>query len=207
MEIKKSILLKHYEQATIEQLASEYKQKGFEVFQDYQAKRHRFDLVVKKGKDVIVFEIKAGSWERDRRKEVQQLRNIAVHELGAKFKLLLVNLPKEPEIEIEGLESLFPDLLAEQFIDEFSQLATHFWVDEISDIEFDELHISKSEYAMKGTAIVTLGLQFGSDRDYKEGDGLRWTESFAFSFDLVVDDSLSIKEIRNLELEPPSESE
>lgn len=207
MEIKRSILLKHYEQATIEQLALEYKQKGYEVFPEYAVKQHRFDLVVKKGDDVIVFEIKTGAWKQERRKEIQQLRNFAVHELGAKFKLILVNLPKEPEIEIEGLEGVFPDLLAEHFVDEFSRFATHFWVDEITDIKFDELHIRQSEYEMKGTGIVTLGLQFGSDSDYKQDDGLRWNESFTFHFDLLMDNNLEMKDVRNLELELPSELE
>jgi hypothetical protein len=201
VEIEKRILLKHFEQATLEQLAFEYRQKGYEVFQEHQIKNYRFDLVAKKDNETIVFEIKAGSWVTEKRQEVQQLRNFAVHELGAKFKLILVSLPKEPEIEIEDLEAIFPDVLAEQFLDEFSRMATHFWVDEVSDLKFDELHIKKSNLDIKGSGTVTVGLQYGSDSDYKEDNGLRWAESFQFEFHLLLDRNLEIKEIYKLEID------
>lgn len=207
MEIEKAILLKHYEQATLEQLAFQYRQKGYEVSQEKKIENHRFDLVAKKGAETIVFEIKGGSWVTDKRQAVQQLRNFAIHKLGAKFKLVLVRLPKEPEIEIEGLEAIFPDLLEENFRDEFSRLATHFWVDEISDVKFDELHIKKTEYDIKGNGTVTVGLQYGSDRDYKDDNGSRWTESFQFDFHLLLDENLEIQEIYELEINIPQESE
>jgi hypothetical protein len=203
VEIEKGILLKYFEQAALEQLASEYKEKGYEVFQEHQIEDQRFHLVAKKDNETIVFEIKVGSWASDKRQEVQQLRNFAVHELGAKFKLVLVSLPNEPEIEIEDLEAMLPDFLAEQFIDEFSRLATHFWVDEVSEITFDELHIRKSEVEMKGSGTVSLGLQYGSDSDYKEDNGLRWSESFAFNFHLLLDRNLEIKEIYELVVDIP----
>lgn len=207
MEIKKSILLKYYEQAAIEQLTSEYKQKGYEVFQEYQSNRYRFDLVAKKDDELIVFEIKAGLWEKDKRQAVQQLRNIAVHELGAKFKLVFVTLPKEPEIEIEDLEAMFPDFLAEQFINEFSEMATHFWIDEVSDIKFDEIYVRKAELEIKGSGTISVGFQYGSDSDYKEDNGLRWTDSFEFQFHLLLDRSLDVKEIYELEIDIPQEPE
>jgi hypothetical protein len=207
VEIEKRILLKHYEQATLEQLASEYRLKGYEVFQEKEIENHRFDLVAKKGDETIIFEIKAGSWIADKRQAVQQLRNFAVHKLGAKFKLVLVSLPKEPEIEIEGLEAIFSGLLAEHFINEFSRLATHFFVDEVSDIKFDELYIKKTEYDIKGSGTVAVGLQYGSDSDYKNDDGLRWTESFQFDFHLLLDENLEVKEIYELEINMSPEPE
>lgn len=207
MEIQERILIKHYEQATLEQLMSDYRQRGYEVFPEHQVDKFRFDLVAKKGDETIVFEIKAGEWVTDKRQAVQQLRNFAVHKLGAKFKIVLVNLPKEPEIEIEDLESLFPDVLAEHFVDEFSRMATHFWVDEVSDIKFTELHVRKSELEIKGSGIVSVGFQYGSDSDYKEDNGLRWTDSFDFDFHLLLDKELDIKEIYELEIGIPQEPE
>lgn len=207
MEIEKSILLRYYEQATIEQLASEYKQKGYEVFNNYQSKQYHFDLVAQKDDDLIVFEIKAGLWEKDRRKEVQQLRNFAIHELGAKFKLVLVSLPEEPEIQIEELEAKFSDLLADQFIDELSKMATHFWVDAVSDIKFDELSIRKSELEIKGIGTISVEFQYGSDSDYEEDNGMRWTDSFEFDFHLLLDRDLEIKEVYELKINKLEESE
>ena len=112
MEINKNIFLKHLEQAAIEQLALKYEQEGFDVTSNYQIKEQHLDLVVKKGDEIIAFEIKAGTWDTEKQRAVHRLRNLAVHELGAKFKLIFVNLPEEPEIEIEGLEEVFQELLA-----------------------------------------------------------------------------------------------
>ncbi len=201
MEIKKSILLKYYKQAAIEQLTFEYKQKGYEVFQEYQSNRYRFDLVAKKDDELIVFEIKAGLWEKDKRQAVQQLRNIAVYELGAKFKLVFVTLPKEPKIKIEDLEAMFPDFLAEQFINEFSEMAAHFWVDEVSDIKFDEIYVRKAELEVKGSGTISVGFQYGSDNHYKKDNGVRWTDSFEFDFHLLLDRNLDVKEIYELEID------
>ncbi len=207
MEIQEGILIKHYVKAALEQLTSEYMQKGYDVFLEHQVDKFHFDLVAKKGDETIVFEIKVGEWVTSKRQAVQQLRNFAVHRLGAKFKLVLVNLPREPEIEIEDLECILPDVLAEHFLDEFSRMATHFWIDEVSDITFTELHVKKTELEIKGSGIVSVGFQYGSDFDYKEDNGLRWTDSFDFDFHLLLDRELNIKEVYELEIDIPQEPE
>jgi hypothetical protein len=207
MEINKGILQKYLEQATIEQLESEYIKKGYEVFREHKIKDRHLDLMARKDKDIIVFEIKSGTWTDARREVAQQLRNFAVHELGANYKLVLVNLPKEADVVVDGLDAIFPDLLADEFIDEFSRLATHFIVDEVSDINFDELFIRKSEIEIKGSAIVSLELQYGSNSDVREGDGLGWTESFSFDFHLLLNENLDVKEVLSLELDSPEDLE
>jgi len=201
MEIEERILQQYYEQAAVDQLTSEYEKKGFEVTKDYRVKNYRFDLLAKKENESIIFEIKVGSWKKDQRNQIKQLRNIAVHELGAKFKLVLVSLPKESEIIIEDLEPIFPELLSERFINEFSEMATHFWVDGVSNFEFDKLVIRKSDLEIKGSGVISVGFQFGSDSDYKQGNGLCWYDSFEFSFHLLLDREIEIKEIYELEID------
>lgn len=201
MEIRKNILLKYIEQAAIEQIATEYQQQGYEIkptFQDFGA-----DLIVQKGEEIIVVEIKAGRWDDKRRQAVKELRNRAVHELGAKFNLVFVNLPQEPEIEVEGLEGLFFELLPEQLVDEFSKLATHFWPNEISDISFESISVQKDGIDIAGNGIITLGLQYGSDSDYKHDDGLRFIEAYPFHFYLALDHNLEIKEVYEIEVDLP----
>ena len=125
MDIRKDIFQKYLEKAAIEQIASEYRQKGYKVVTKTKAKDLGADLIVQKGKETIVFEFKAGKWTEKKRQAVRQLRNRAVHDLDAKFKLVLVNLPEEPDIEIQNLERVFFGILPEYFKDEFNELATH----------------------------------------------------------------------------------
>ncbi len=205
MEIRKDILLKYLEQAAIEQIATEYKEKGFEVTKptlDFGA-----DLIAKKGNETIVFQIKAGKWDSRKRQDVKATRNRAVHELGAKFNVVFVNLPEEPEIEVEELEILFLELLPEHLLDEFSRLATHFWAEDVSDISFESIIVKKESIDIKGTGIITLDLQYGSDSDYKEGDGLRFTQSHPFHFYLALDHKLKVKEVYEVELDLSEDDE
>jgi len=205
MEIQTNIFLKHVEKAAIEQLSLEYKKLGFEITTEKLVGDYQAGIVAKRGDEIIVFEIKAGRWSRNRRQEVQQIRNFAVHNLGAKFKLVIVNLPEESEIVVEDLESVFFELLPEQFIDEFSRMATHFWLDEISDISISNIFIRKDEFDIKGSASLSISLQYGSDRDFKRGDGIRTSEFFPFHFHILFDRNFEVKEIYLLELDTPED--
>ncbi len=209
MDIRKDILLKHLEQAAIEQIETDYQNQGYEVMREPRNKPYDIgaDLIAKRGDEIIVFEVKAGKWENQKRSDVKLIRNKAVHELGARFNIVFVNLPDEPEIEIEGLEQLFFELLPEELVDEFSMLATHFWIDEVSDISIENIGITKSEIEVVGTGIVGLGLQSGSDGDYRRGDGLRFTESYPFHFHISLHRNLELKEVHEIYLDAPDEDD
>lgn len=201
MDISKSILLKHMAQAATEQIASEYQAKGYEVINEPRFSDLGADLIVKKDKEIIVFEIKSGDWNTAKRHTVRNIRNRAVREFGAKFKLVLVNLPEKPSIEIEGLESVFVELLPEYCADAFFSLATHAWIDEVTDIEIKELLIQKDEIEVQGSAMVSLGLQHGSDGDFHRGDGIRTSGAFPFHFHVALDRDLHVKVVHDLALD------
>lgn len=205
MEIRKNILLKHLEQAAIEQVAIEYEEQGYKIAKSYLD--FGADLIVQKEKEIIVIEIKVGKWDNQKRQAVKKMRNRAVHELGAKFNLVFVNIPDEPKIEVEALENIFFELLPEHFIDKFSSIATHFWPDEIYDISFESISVQKDGIDIVGNGMITLGLQYGSDNDYKRGDGLHFTESYPFYFSLALNHNLKIKEVYEIELDLPNDNE
>lgn len=201
MDIKKSILLKYMAKAATEQIASEYQARGYEVIDESKMPDIGADLIVKNDKETIVFEVKSGDWNDEKRQAVKNIRNRALHELGAKFKLVLVNVPAQPSIEIEGLEHILFDLLPEYCADELSSLATHTWIDEISDIEIEMLDIQKDEMEVQGTAVVSFGLQYGSDGDFDRGDGIRTSGSFPLHFHVLLDRDLHVKTVHSLELD------
>lgn len=201
MDIKKSILLKYMAKAATEQIASEYQARGYEVIDESKMPDIGADLIVKNDKETIVFEVKSGDWNDEKRQAVKNIRNRALHELGAKFKLVLVNVPAQPSIEIEGLEYIFFDLLPEYCADELSSLATHTWIDEISDIEIEMLDIQKDEMEVQGTAVVSFGLQYGSDGDFDRGNGIRTSGSFPLHFHVLLDRDLHVKTVHSLELD------
>lgn len=205
MEIQKEIMQKFLEQAAIEQLSLEYQKKGFEISRE--AGDFRADLIVRKGDEIIVFEIKAGKWDKDKRLTVRALRNWAVHELGAKFNIVFANLPEESTIEVEGLEALLFDLLPEYLVDEFSNIASQFWSEEVSDLSFESISVQKNIIEIIGTGMISLGFQYGSDSDYRNGDGLRFSESYPFNFHIALDHNLQIAEVFEIGVDLPDDSD
>jgi len=201
MEIKKELLHHYLEAAAVEQLVSEYQGRGYSAEKEFTIDGYVIDLIVRKGDETIVFEIKAGDWSEEKRIETRRIRNLTVHQLGAKFKIVLVNMSEQTEIEIDGLYDLFNELLDDKFIDDFSRLATHHWIDEISDICITSINVKPKEMRISGYGVVTLGLQYGSDGDYKRGDGIRSTEAYQFDFDVLLDDNLELQEVYSLVLD------
>ena len=102
------------------------------------------------------------------------MRNKASHELEARFSIAFVNITDEPEIEVDRFESLLFELLPEYHIDEFSKIATHFWIDEMSDISFESISVQKENIDVQGFGIIPLGLQYRSNSYYKDGLRVDW---------------------------------
>lgn len=201
MDIPKETLLKHTADAAIEQIASDYKKRKYHIVKPGKYKNVEADLILKKGKEIIVFEVKAGEWNAARRQAARRLRNRVVHEMGGKFNLVLVNLPEEPSIEIDGMKSVLLELLPKHFTDEFAKLATHIKVNEIADMKIEDLSVRRDEIEVKGSALVTLDLQNGSNGDLPKDEEKHSTESYPFHFHIQLGKSLQLKKVLCLALD------
>lgn len=201
MEIDKKILAKYYGKAVLEQLINEYTVKGYQVIKKYSYKHFIFDLMVKDANEIIIFEIKIGRWSKHGSKHIQMLRNIAVHDLGAKFKLIFVNIPQEPDIYIENLDSFLCELLAEECVNDLSQLSSNFRVEEVTDIEIEKFYLENDSYEIKGSGTACIELQYGSDLDNNNDNGLRWTDSNQFNFHIQITKDFSLEEVFELEID------
>ena len=203
MRIDEEILMRHYTDAAIEQVASDYEARGYEVEREASLQDHVADLVVRKGEETILFEFKSGGWSDSKIDAVQRLRNYAVHELGADFRLVMVNLPEETKIEVENLEHVLLELVIEE-ASLYDELATHTEIDYVSDIEFDLITLRRDSVELQGSATVSLTLQFGSYGDVRRGDGLRVSDSFPLDFNILLDRDLRVIEVANLDLDTSS---
>lgn len=189
MRVREDVLVKHFTEAAIEQVAWDLREQGYQVTREVKLGSLVADLTARKDDELIVFEFKASSWDAGRIELARQLRNYAVHELRAEFRLVLVNVPREIVIEVDNLEQLLLDLV----INEpalYDALATHAEIDEISDVEFDRVLIREDGIEIAGSAVVSVTLQYGSDRDVRQDIGLRTSDSFALNFHIVLDHNL-----------------
>src|SRR6266536_1394907 len=114
--------IKALHNAKIEQLADNYKQKGFIV--DEKAGDHKFDLVLRNDTTnrVIAFEIETLPLSQDAFQQIQELKDQA-KALGYEFRLVTISRPKKPDVEINWFNEALLNYLLSNMPTELQNLA------------------------------------------------------------------------------------
>jgi hypothetical protein len=187
MEINKQIIYKNLYFLVIEQIAEEYKAKGYLIEKEKQIGKYHADILATKGEEKIVFEVKAGKMTPARKEQLAKLADY-VNSLGNyKFKVVIAREPKEKNIEIAGFETLLFEFLINDMPSDLDELSTHTTIEMVSDIEIHDLIIhNNNEINAIGQGTIEVQLQYGSDGDQHRGDGHIQSESFPFDFDLYL---------------------
>lgn len=187
MEISKQLIYKNLHFLAIEQLAEDYKAKGYLVEKEKQLGKYRADLVVSKNDEKIVFEVKAGKMTPESKEQLAKLTDYVNSLDDYKFKIVIARSPKEKNIHIADFEELLFDYLIKDLPSELDEISTHTTIDTVYDIEIHDLIVySGNEINVIGQGIVEVKLQYGSDGDTRRGDGHYQYESFPFDFDLYL---------------------
>jgi len=179
MKIDEQILQRHIEAAAADQLARDLTGKGYAVAQHADFGGLQADLVARKGDEVVVYEFKApasakAGWAR----QMSQLKEQAARQ-GARFRLVFVRPPRESRVEIDGIEAMLQEAIANNLPAELDELSAETYVDEVSDVEVEAIEVRNSEIAVQGTATVSVQLN--------DDDGEEWTkEHFPFRFDVAL---------------------
>jgi hypothetical protein len=113
---------KYLEAAKRADLAAQMQALGYRTEFDSKAGDFSYDMIAKRGNEKIAFEFKARDLLRDAKKEIEQLTRSAKTR-GYDFRLVVVNPPREPEIEIEDLDRILGEYLGMEFSPERVQCA------------------------------------------------------------------------------------
>jgi len=185
MEIKKEYLGKYLHDIAIEQIADDYAQKGYTVKKEERLGNYQADLIVKKGNEQIVIEVKTGKMTPEKR---QRIADIADHvrNLGdCKFHVVVATPPKEKRLGIEDLELLINNYIHNNLPSELDELSTHTRPDEVFDINIEKINISGKDIFVKGDGVISMELQSGSDGDQDKGD-FKTFDKFPFDFEFIL---------------------
>jgi len=197
MKIQKEIASRSLVQAAIEQTAIDYANKGYSVETEVELdNRVRADIVARKNNKVIVFEIKSGPWNNTKTEQVSKLRDYVVNNLGAEFKLVLINSPEEKSIYVDGIEDILRDILHD-YTYEVAELATHVHFENINSVELTFIEVGQERIKVHGYGIVSYELEQGSNSDIS-------SESFPFTFELELDRKLEPKEPYKINIDTSS---
>ncbi|MCL2144762.1 MAG: hypothetical protein FWH43_04635 [Endomicrobia bacterium] len=204
MEIKKKYFEKYLHSIAIEQIAEDYLKNGYSVSKEQHIGKYRADLVAKKGDETIVIEVKSGKMTPEKKDTIKYLSDYVREQGNYKFLVVFAALPEEKKLEIDNIESLLLNYIIHNLSDEIDELSTHSTIDEISEINIDEIQISEKSIFAKGTGIVDVELQFGSDGDQDRDMGFRANMNFPFEFEIILkynNGALQIDDVKKLEFD------
>lgn len=200
MQIRQEIAERYWLSAAIEEAVTKYTSEGYEVAREAPIGNMRADLIARKANELIVVEFKMGNWSAQRTDEARQIRNEVVHRLGGKFNLVVVTPPKEKDIEIEGIEGVLYNIFLEN-LGELDELSTHTYVEEVSDVTIASINIEQNHTQVQGEGIVSVELNWGSNSDRANDEGVTSYDSFPFDFSVVLDKDLKPIEIEYLKVD------
>lgn len=206
MEIKKKYLSKYLNDIAIEQIAEDYIKNGYKVSKGEKLGNFRADLIARKASEQIVIEVKSGKMSLDRKKELAGLADYINHLGGYKFIVVVATPPKEKKLEINGIEQLISNYVHNELPDELDELSSNTIPDEVADIDIDEITVSGNSIFVKGGGVVTVELQFGSEKDNNEG--FKTYDNFPFDFDMTLEynsnNKLEIKKVNKFKIDTSS---
>ncbi|MES2329665.1 MAG: hypothetical protein V4539_08690 [Bacteroidota bacterium] len=196
MRIERKYIQQYIHSIAIDQIADEYRGKGYEVSLETNIGNYMADIVARKENETIVIEVKAGRMTKDRKKALAEIANYIRSIPNYTFLVVLASPPKEKKIEIEGIEHLLFTHFLNNLPDELDQLSSHTRVDDVADVEIEELEINQAGIIfLTGDGSVRVSLQAGSDSDNEGSEDLYST--FPFSFEIELEWNVTMWQIGN----------
>ena len=193
-DIDENILMKHLQAAYYETLEKKYSQKKYKVYREYEVMPGiRADLfVIKNDDEMIMYEIKTGKMNKEQKNRLFSIKEYVEAHKNVKLKMIFLNYPQTKEIEFESLVDIISnDLWNKGTPHELDVLSTHTRIEEVNDIEIDSLEIKDDGIYLRGSGIIELSLQAGSDREAEDDDMLN--DSFPFEFEITLRSDFTIE--------------
>ena len=178
-------LNEYLEAAKVAELAEQLRAGGYEVALDSRVDDVVLDLVARKDRHVIAYEVKATDTLRGTEHQLQCIREI-VRRHGYEFRLVLVTPPHRVDVEIADFEQSLADYITNDMPSELNQISRHTVIEGIVDAEFDRVVIGHDTIEVAGSASIEVELQYDD-----EGD-VDFSTTFPLTFTATMDHDLSI---------------
>jgi hypothetical protein len=184
MQIAPEIVARHWEAAAAEQLARNLRREGYEVSRGEGVAASRTpSIVARRGNEVTVYGVKAVPWDEDQAEELVRLRDQAVDQLGAGFRLVFVTPPQhELAAEVQGLDRILLGRLTAPLPSDVAASSDCTTLDSVSDLEIASIAVRPPEISLRGTGVVHATLRWNRD-----GAPETERDSFPLAFEVTLD--------------------
>ncbi len=196
MKLQEQYLIKSYHDAAIEQKTNELKKAGYTVFSNklmyFNNTNSEIDLYAEKGNDKKIFEFKVINKNFIKTDHVKRLKELS-KSIGASIDLVYISPPDKMHIEFDGLaEKIESYFEGEGYPAIINELSTHTSVESLEILKLLACYIYEEKIEIKGEGVFYLELQWGSDADVRNDDGLIGSIDLPFDFDLSLSLNLEI---------------
>ena len=162
-------LRKSFEKAAIEQIADDYREKGYAVKTDVKVGEFRVDIAASKNGLTSYIEVKTGKENPDAKRRIKAMADYFKTIPDAKFLLIVSRYPEPKKIVFNDIEQVLYDFFIESHTD-LDSLSTHTRVNDISDVSIDEIRIQREFFSIVCNGMVGATMQYGADSEQEPGD-------------------------------------
>jgi Holliday junction resolvase-like predicted endonuclease len=207
MEISRKYFAKYLHDIAIEQIADSYLSQGYKVSKDEKIGSYEADLVARRGNEHIVVEVKTGAMSEEKKRRIAAIADYVRSVGGYKLLVAIATTLKQKKLAIDNIEQLLFSYLREHLPANVAALSTHTVPLGVSDVDIDEVTVNGDSILVKGTGVVTLAMQNGSDAEPREEE-TTIEDNFSFDFDIELksnhEKSLAIANVSALKVDTSS---
>lgn len=187
MKPLRNYLMEAYEKTTIDQIAEEYRSKGYEVKKDVRVGDYRIDLSAEKDGQTIYVEVKTHTETPDARHRIRKITEYFKNIPNAKFILAIARYQEPIKIEFVGIdEALFQYFILELPSD-LDGLSTHTRPQDVTGVSISELTITDGKLNVTCKGSIGVNLQYGSDSETEIDDTMYMSFPFKFKGTIEYD--------------------
>lgn len=174
-------LRQYYEKSFIEQIADDYREKGYTVKTEVKVGDYRVDIAASKDDEVIYIEVKTHSETSEAKRRIKAMADYFKTIPNAKFLVMISRFPEPKKIVFDEIEPILCEYFTLEFPSDLDALSTHTRVEDVHGVTITEVRIFDGDLEIKCNGMVGVTLQYGSDSDQEPGDVPMYM-SFPFKF-------------------------
>jgi hypothetical protein len=202
MQIRDNYLAKYYEKATIDQLADEYKQKGYNVQRDVKVDKFRVDLMAEKDGHFVYIEVVRKIMDREARRRVESMEVYFRNLPNSCLIIVPLRYSNDKQIEFNGLNEILFEYFIDDFPDELDELSTHTKLQVVDSVVIDSIKVYGCDIILKCSGQVGVEVQYGSDLEQEESQLSSMSYPFIFGGTVTwKDDKYVVTEVDYLRID------
>ena len=199
MKLNKNLLNRCYQDTVITQYKEDLENNGFTVYMGHLFSNMQVDLYAEKADEKRVYEFKMVGNQNHNKGQITKFKDFVMSH-GATPYVVYVNPPEEKQIQFDGLDELILNYFnTKEFPPELGKLSTHISITSVYVSDLTKVDVSDGTINIDGFATLSVELQYGSNSDFRRGDGVSSTDRFPMSFSIKLRHNNGEYVIENIE--------